>query len=61
MYETRNQSWDEKWKIHKYLEIKQLSTEQPLGQRRNQKEIKTKIMGCNESSSKTGGHSNKSI
>ena len=36
--ETRNQLQEEKWKIHKYLEIKQHATE-PLGQRRNLKKL----------------------
>ena len=28
------------WKIHKYIEIKQLLLEQPMGQRKNQKRIR---------------------
>ena len=38
-YKTRNQLQEENWKIHKYVEIKQHASEQPMGQRRNQKEI----------------------
>lgn len=30
-------NYKKNWKIHKYMEIKQHTTEQPMGQRRNQK------------------------
>ena len=36
-YKTKNQLQKENWKIHKYVEIKQHASEQPMGQRRNKK------------------------
>lgn len=56
--------------FHKYVETKQYSAEQPMGQRRNQKknfekmkmEINiSKIMRCNKSTSKTKVHSTKCL
>ena len=43
-YETGNHTQKEDWKNHKYVEIKQHATEQPMGQRsqkRNQQKWKT--------------------
>ena len=31
-YETRNQLQEENWKNHKYVEINQYATKQPMGQ-----------------------------
>ena len=36
-YETRKQQQEEIQKVHKYVKIKQYTSEQPMGQRRNQK------------------------
>ena len=33
---------EESWKLHKYVEIKQHTSEQPIGQRRNKKKSRDK-------------------
>ena len=47
-YAIRNQLQEENWKIHKYVETKYQTTEQPMGQRRNQKRKFFKYLETNE-------------